>query len=255
MKTLKIITLGCMIAVAAYSQGLADSSLFPGSNYLYTADGTTGVTVNKYVKYNSGISGVIVGATTDTASAFLGISTATQTGGQVMITRFGPATAAMDGATTAGHYAGLSVTTAGDLVDLGATKTPQAVGVILQTLGSAGNSAVDLFGPTQSGLVSQNSQSTAYTTVWSDAGLQILHPTADNNARTFTIAANSSVPYPVGTVITFINQINTLTIAITTDTLTWGSNTGSRTLAAGSSATAIKVTSTIWFINGGPGLT
>jgi hypothetical protein len=98
----------------------------------------------------------------------------------------------------------------------------------------------------------QNSQSAAYTTVWADRGKQILHPTADNNARTFTIDSNANVPYPIGTTITFINQINTVTISITSDTMTLAGagTTGSRTLAANGIATAIKVSSTGWIING-----
>src|SRR4051812_11284078 len=68
--------------------------------------------------------------------------------------------------------------------------------------------------------IPQNSQSTAYTTVAADSGKHILHPAADTNARTFTIAANASVAYPVGTAITFINQTSqVVTIAITSDTL------------------------------------
>lgn len=102
------------------------------------------------------------------------------------------------------------------------------------------------------GVVAQNSQSTAYTLVLSDSGKQILHPSSDNNARTFTIPANSSVAYPVGTAITFINKINTVTIAINSDTLTFAGvgTTGSRTLAANSIATAIKISSTEWIISG-----
>lgn len=98
----------------------------------------------------------------------------------------------------------------------------------------------------------QNSQSAAYTTVWADRNKQILHPTADNNARTFTIDSNANVPYPIGTTLTFINQINTVTIAITSDTMTLAGagTTGSRTLAANGIATAIKVSSTGWIING-----
>lgn len=98
----------------------------------------------------------------------------------------------------------------------------------------------------------QNSQSTAYTTVLGDAGKQILHPTADNNARTLTIDSNANVAYPIGTCITFVNQINTVTIAITSDTLTLaGAGTaGSRTLAASGWATACKVGTTAWFISG-----
>ena len=53
-----------------------------------------------------------------------------------------------------------------------------------------------------------NDQSSAYTLVLGDAGKTIRHPASDNNARTFTIPANSSVAYPVGTVVTFINEVN-----------------------------------------------
>ena len=97
-----------------------------------------------------------------------------------------------------------------------------------------------------------NSQSTAYTLVLADSGKTILHPIADNNARTFTIPANSSVAYAVGTVITFVNLINTVTIAITDDTmyLAGPGTTGSRTLAAYGVASAVKVASTTWVISG-----
>lgn len=97
-----------------------------------------------------------------------------------------------------------------------------------------------------------NSQTTAYTTVAADAGKVILHPISDNNARTFTIDSNTNVAYPVGTVITFVNMINTVTIAITSDTmyLAGAGTTGSRTLAAYGVATAIKVTSISWIISG-----
>jgi len=97
-----------------------------------------------------------------------------------------------------------------------------------------------------------NSQSAAYTLVLADAAKTILHPASDNNARTFTIPANSSVPYPDGTVITFVNLINTVTIAITSDTmyLAGPGTTGSRTLAAYGVASAVKVASTTWVISG-----
>jgi len=97
-----------------------------------------------------------------------------------------------------------------------------------------------------------NSQTTAYTAVLSDSGKTILHPASDNNARTFTIPANSSVAYPNGTVLTFVNMINTVTIAITSDTmyLAGPGTTGSRTLAAYGVATAVKIDSTTWVISG-----
>jgi hypothetical protein len=98
----------------------------------------------------------------------------------------------------------------------------------------------------------QTSKSVNYTTVLSDANKHLLHPTADNNPRTFTVASNATVPYPIGTVITFVNEINTLTIAITSDTLALAgtASTGSRTLAAMGIATALKKTSTSWIISG-----
>jgi len=98
-----------------------------------------------------------------------------------------------------------------------------------------------------------NSQSAAYTLVLADSGKVILHPSSDANARTFTIPANSSVAYAVGTAITFINMTSqVVTIAITTDTMYLSSagTTGSRSLAQYGSATAIKITSTNWIISG-----
>jgi hypothetical protein len=97
-----------------------------------------------------------------------------------------------------------------------------------------------------------NSQSAAYETVLADSGKTILHPVADDNARTFTIPANSSVAYPVGTVISFVNLQNTVTIAITSDTMYLANDgdTGDRTLAEYGMASAMKVASTTWIISG-----
>lgn len=99
-----------------------------------------------------------------------------------------------------------------------------------------------------------SSKSAAYTLVLADANTGILHPSADTTARTFTIPANASVAFPVGTMISFFNQnaAGVVTIAITTDTmrLAGAGTTGSRTLAANGVATAIKLTSTEWMISG-----
>jgi hypothetical protein len=115
----------------------------------------------------------------------------------------------------------------------------------------AGFQAAD---PQLSSLIRQNSQSTAYTTVLADAGKHLLHPSADTTARTFTIAANSSVAYAIGTALTFVNQnaAGVLTIAIASDTmrLAGAGTTGSRTLAANGMATALKLASTEWIISG-----
>jgi hypothetical protein len=102
--------------------------------------------------------------------------------------------------------------------------------------------------------IPQNSQSASYTLVIGDSGKSIYHPSADTSARTWTIPANSSVAFPIGTAVTFINDTSagTITISITSDTLVLAGTgtTGSRTLAANGMATAIKMTSTRWMISG-----
>lgn len=102
--------------------------------------------------------------------------------------------------------------------------------------------------------IPQNSQSADYVLVASDSGKHIFHPSADTTPRTFTIPANGTVPYAIGTTITFINQngAGTITIAITSDTMRLAGSgaTGSRTLAADGIATCVKVTSTEWLISG-----
>lgn len=107
--------------------------------------------------------------------------------------------------------------------------------------------------------IPQSSHSADYTTVITDGNTQLLHPGADTTARTFTIASNATVPYLVGTVLTFINQhaAGVLTIAITSDTmrLEGAGTTGSRTLAADGIANAVKIASTEWLICGGSSLT
>jgi hypothetical protein len=96
----------------------------------------------------------------------------------------------------------------------------------------------------------QNSTGTTTLSI-SDAGKHIYITTS---SQTITIPANSSVPYPIGTAITFIAgpSATTVTIAITSDTmrLAGAGTTGSRTLAAHGMATAVKVAATTWYING-----
>jgi hypothetical protein len=120
--------------------------------------------------------------------------------------------------------------------------------------GSANTLTVDGTNAVGFRIIPQNSKSEAYELVLADSGKHILHPSADTTARTFTIPANSSVAFPIGTAITFINQngAGVVTIAITTDTmrLSPAGTTGSRTLAANGSATCIKLTDTEWIISG-----
>lgn len=162
-------------------------------------------------------------------------------------------TASSPGAGVA-HFAGSTqAVTSSSVVssDLNITTTSCTAPAFLNAISSTG------VGTCVTPVLTQNSQSAAYTTVLGDAGKMILHPAADNNARTFTIDSNANVAYPTGTCITFVNMINTVTIAITSDTMTlMGSNTtGSRTLAVGNWATACKIASTSWVIGGSSGLT
>lgn len=111
------------------------------------------------------------------------------------------------------------------------------------------NSGVQL-GYLESGVDTHNAN---YTLVLGDSGRTMYH--SDGTARTYTIPANSSVAYPVGTVLTFVNDASgavNVTIAITTDTmaLVGAGTTGSRTLSRYGVAVAQKVTSTRWLISG-----
>lgn len=146
MKKLIVIALWIASYVLAQSPCTV-SQQYPGS-VICNVDGSTGVSANHYVKWNAGGTGVVIGATTDTTGV-VGIANATQTGGGgLLVTRYGPALVAFDGATTAGHWCGISGSVNGDFTDTGAagasapTAVPQCV--ILQTIGSAGNAWVDL---------------------------------------------------------------------------------------------------------------
>jgi hypothetical protein len=150
---------------------------------------------------------------------------------------------------------GTGVTTSTGTTNVVLSNSPTLVTPVLGTPSSGTLSSCTVDGTDAVGFrnVPVNSQSAAYTLVLADSGKVILHPSSDANARTFTIPANSSVAYAVGTAITFINMTSqVVTIAITTDTMYLSSagTTGSRSLAQYGSATAIKITSTNWIISG-----
>ena len=149
------------------------------------------------------------------------------------------------------HFAGSTQTVTSSAVvsgDLNITTTSCTAPQIVTAISAGG------VGTCTAPIMTENSQSAAYTTVLADAGKMIYHPSADTTARTWTIDSNANVAYTIGTCISFFNDTSagTVTIAITSDTLVLAGagSTGSRTLAASGVATACKMTSTRWMING-----
>lgn len=120
---------------------------------------------------------------------------------------------------------------------------------------AAVDSTVQAYDAQLSSLVRQVIKDENYTLVLTDSGKHIYRSTSDSTARVWTIPANASVAFSIGTVVTFDNDgaSGNVTIAITSDTLSLvgvGRLTGSRTLAVGGQATAVKVSSTRWRISG-----
>jgi len=225
------------------------------------ASGGTGSTSTTFVNLTTNVTGTLPianGGTGSTSTTFVNLTT-NVTGtlpvanGGTGITSFGSGVATWLG-TPSSENLRLAVTDETGTGALVFATSPTLVTPVLgtPTSGTLSNCTVDGTDAVGFRNTPINSQSAAYTLVLADAGKTILHPIADNNARTFTIPANSSVVYPVGTVITFVNLINTVTIAITTDTmyLAGPGTTGSRTLAAYGVASAVKVASTTWVISG-----
>jgi WD40 repeat protein len=98
----------------------------------------------------------------------------------------------------------------------------------------------------------QNIQSANYTLLPSDAGKQIFHPASDTFSRTYTIPANNSVPFPLGTVVLFTveNGSQPVAVNINSDTLVFGDGTtGTLRVFQNNTLVCIKVTATKWMAN------
>lgn len=228
------VTLAGTLAVANGGTGTATPALVQGTGVTITGSWPN-QTINA-----TGSGGTVTAVSVATANGFAGTSSGGTTPALTLSTSV---TGVLKGNGTA-----ISAATAGTdyVAPGGALGTPSS--------GTLSDCTVD--GTTSVGFrsIPQNSQSAAYELVLADSGKHILHPSADTTARTFTIPANSSVAYPIGTAITFINQngAGVVTIAITSDTMRLSptGETGSRTLAANGSATCIKLTATEWLISG-----
>lgn len=102
--------------------------------------------------------------------------------------------------------------------------------------------------------VPQNIQNGNYTFVLADAGNHVIHTSA-TAGHVYTIPANASVAFPIGTAITIVNTNGSasISVAITTDTLRRGdgtAGTGTRTVGADRICTIIKTAATEWYISG-----
>ena len=124
------------------------------------------------------------------------------------------------------------------------------------TLSTAGsNSSITMDGLRVGYLeIPPNRQTANYVATYADSGKHIIHPSTDDNPRIFTIPSNATVPYANGTVLTFINMANTVTINVASDTMylagDTSGNTAARNLGLYGLATAVKIDTTIWIISG-----
>ena len=226
----------------------------------YTTANLSGTITNAQLA-NSTISGVSLGSNLSnlTAGTNITFSSGTTYNGSAAITINAASSAQVYPgagiANSTGSAWGTSYTTSGSGTVVALATSPTLVTPVLGTPTSGNLSNCTADGTNSVGYLNIpiNSQSAAYTLVLADAGKSIFHPSTDANARTFTIPANSSVAYALGTAITFINMTSqVVSIAITTDTmyLAGTGTTGTRSLAQYGVATAIKMTSTTWIISG-----
>jgi len=237
-----------------------------GTTWASTAPATNGTVTSASVVSANGFAGTVATSTTTPAITLTTSITGVLKGNGTAISA---ATAGTDYVTPTGTETLTNKTiaygsnTLTDVVGVTATQTltnktltsPVLTTPQLGTPSSGTLSSCTVDGTDEVGFrnIPQNSQSTSYTLVLADSGKHILHPAGDTTARTYTIPANSSVAYPIGTAITFINMTSqVVTIAISADTmyLSAAGTTGSRSLAQYGSATAIKITSTNWLISG-----
>lgn len=101
--------------------------------------------------------------------------------------------------------------------------------------------------------IAQNVQNADYEFALGDNGGQVYH--SDGTPRAYTIPYSGAVAFPIGAVITIVNDTGAanITLDITTDTLQRGdgtAGTGPRTIGPDSIATVLKITSTTWMIIG-----
>lgn len=226
--------------------GIADDPNAASAGEILPSDWNAGHTITGSIDLTTDVTGILPGANGGTGNQYVQFAGPTGTLKTITLPNSNSSLVAVNG--------GLGTPSSGTLTNC--TSLPIVAGTTGTLTAARGGTGLTSF---TAGVdygfanVPQQSKSADYTLVLGDAGKHIFHPSSDANARTFTIPADGSVAYPVGTVISFINRsANAVTIAITTDTLTWSPSgtTGSRTLAQYGVANAIKITSTEWIISG-----
>jgi hypothetical protein len=227
-----------------------------------TANGTKAFVMNATGTSTNPVDGIKIGTDDITYTQFTGLSLSTTTPAALGTAAAGTGTTAARADHVHPELTGLGLT-ANPLSQFAATTSSELLGVISDETGSGslvfgtgptitpavGTTTTATSGAGYMGMPQSASTTGTYGIVVGDAGKHIY----SSATRTVTIPDNGTVPFPIGTTMTFISGPGAVTtIAITTDTmyLSGPGLTGSRTLAAFGMATAVKITSTSWMISG-----
>ena len=236
--------------------GTGASLVDPNADRIFFWDDSAGATT--FLTVGSGLQ--ISGTTLSSTDAGGTVTSVAVSGGTTGLTTSGGPITGSGTITLAGTLAvangGTGVTSSTGSGSNVLSTSPTLVTPVLGTPSSGNLSNCTADGTNDVGFknVPQNSQNANYTLVLADSGKHIAK--SDTSAYTWTIPANASVAFPIGTAITFVNygSAGSVTIAITSDTMylagDTGGATGSRTLEPYAVATAIKVASTTWIISG-----
>lgn len=165
--------------------------------------------------------------------------TATNVSGTVTVAHGGTG-----GTTQATARTGLGAAASGANTDI----TSLSNGVTLAAVGTQSASTLGYLGLPVAGTKTVN-----YASILSDQSKAWLF---NGSSLTATIPANSSIAFPVGTILSYVNlNATALTVSITTDTMTLAgtTSTGNRTVAQNGIFTAIKTSATTWLCSG-PGV-
>jgi len=257
--TINLNSLGAKSITKQGTSALVAGDLVSGRVYLIEYDGTRFQLLNPSI---SGVTSITFGSTgltpsTATGGAVTVAGTLAATNGGTGLTSLGTGIATFLGTPSSANLLAALTDETGTGSNVFAT-SPTLVTPILGTPTSGNLTNCTADGTDSVGFrnIPQNAQTGNYTMVLADSGKHIFHASGAG-AATYTIPAASSVAYPLGTAITFVNLSSTsISIAITTDTMYLSSagTTGTRTLAQYGSATAIKVSgvssSGLWVISG-----